>query len=234
MFQEDRLTERVAAYLRDIIQKSGLRPGDRLPGEAEISRVLGVSRPVVREATRAMAAAGLVEVAAGRAPRVGELRGRIMQTVFETALINGQADVRQVLEVRRGLEISMVALAAERRDEESVRQLEALGQRMGAALQDPYAYVDLDVQFHREIAEASENVFYIVLIDGCRAALAASMEAGLRHRFSQAEFDRVQAVHLEIIAAIRERNPLAAADAMTRHFDDALAALYRAGHAGTA
>jgi GntR family transcriptional regulator, transcriptional repressor for pyruvate dehydrogenase complex len=234
MFEEDRLADRVAAYLRDVILKSNLHPGDRLPGEAEISRVLGISRPVVREATRAMAASGLVEVAAGRAPRVGEVRGRIMQTVFENALLTGQADARQVLEVRRGLEISMAALAAERRDEDSVHRLEALGQRMGAALQDAYTYVELDVQFHREIAAATENIFYVVLIDGCRAALVASMEAGLRHRFTQAELDRVQAAHLEIVAAIRDRDPAAAASAMTRHFDDALTALYRSAQVGTA
>jgi hypothetical protein len=43
MFGEYRLADRVAAYLRDIIQKSNMRPGDRLPGKAEISRgVLGV------------------------------------------------------------------------------------------------------------------------------------------------------------------------------------------------
>jgi DNA-binding FadR family transcriptional regulator len=90
------------------------------------------------------------------------------------------------------------------------------------------------VQFHREIAAATENIFYVVLIDGCRAALVASMEAGLRHRFTQAELDRVQAAHLEIVAAIRDRDPAAAASAMTRHFDDALTALYRYAQVGTA
>jgi DNA-binding FadR family transcriptional regulator len=224
---DDGLAGQVVTYLRDLIVKDSLRPGDKLPGEGEISRTLGISRPVVREATRTLAAIGLVEIAAGRAPRVGSMQGGVMQHVFENALITGQAEALQILEVRRGLEIAMAAAAAKSRDAAVAETLAALGQAMGRALHDLDAYVTLDIAFHRALAEATGNPFYVMLADACRSALEASMAAGMRHRFGQEELNRVQALHLEIIAAIAEGDEAAAADAMARHFDDALAALYR-------
>jgi GntR family transcriptional regulator, transcriptional repressor for pyruvate dehydrogenase complex len=226
------LTEQVVVYLRDLIAKSSLRPGDRLPGEAEMSRTLGVSRPVVREATRLMAAVDLVEVTAGRPPRVGQMKGRVMQRVFENALLTGQAEAIQILEVRRGLEISMAPIAAERRDDATVDQLETLCRAMAGSLRDPYTFLTHDVAFHDAIAAASKNPFYVVLVEGCRASLATSIEVGLLHRFSDAELESVQTVHVEIARAIRERDAAAATDAMTRHFDEALMALYRAAQGG--
>jgi DNA-binding FadR family transcriptional regulator len=132
-----------------------------------------------------------------------------------------------VLQVRRGLEIAMAAQAAEQRTQACIDRLSVLGEKMAARLNDPEGFVALDIQFHRELAKATANPFYIVLIDACRSAFAASMEVGLRHRFGQAELQRVQALHLQIVAGVRDADPAAASDAMTRHFDDALTALYR-------
>jgi DNA-binding FadR family transcriptional regulator len=221
------LTAQVVAYMRGYIAAHGLKPGDRLPGETEIARALGVSRPVVREASRTLFALGTIATAPGRAPRVSGMGSHVLRHVFEHAIITGQAQARQVLEVRRGLEIDMAAQAATRREDATVRTLASLSEAMGTKLRDPEAFVALDLEFHRTLAAATANPFYLVLLEACRAAFAASMDAGLRHRFTQAELQRVQDLHSEIVEGVRRRDPAAAADAMTRHFDDALAALYR-------
>ncbi len=229
--RNDGLAGQVVTYMRSYIEKNRLKPGDRLPGEAEIARALGVSRPVVREASRTLLARGLVEVAPGRAPRVSRMRVGQLRHFFEDALITGQADARHVLEVRRGLEIEMAALAATRRSPEIVDRLTEIGAAMAERLRAPEAFVSLDMEFHRTIAAASANPFYVVLLDGCRAAVETSMDVGLRHRFGEAELQRVQDLHQQIIDGVRKGDADAAAQAMTRHFDDALAALYRAAAA---
>lgn len=221
------LAWQVVAYVRDHIAAHGLRPGDRLPGEVEIARVLGISRPVVREASRTLLALGTIATAPGRPPRVGGMAPDVLRHVFEHAIATGQADARQVLEVRRGLEIAMAGQAAARRDDVAVERLADLSDAMGKALRDPEAFVALDLDFHRALAVATANPFYVVLIEACRSAFTASMDAGLRHRFTQAELQRVQRLHAEIVEGVRRGDAAAAADAMTRHFDDALAALYR-------
>jgi DNA-binding FadR family transcriptional regulator len=226
--RDDGLAGQVVTYVRDYIASHGMRPGDRLPGEAEVARVLGVSRPVVREASRTLAALGLVDIAPGRPPRVSRKRGRVLRHFFEHALMTGQAGAHHILEVRRGLEISMAALAAVRREPEAVDRLAELALKMAAKLHQPEAFVAWDLEFHRTIAAATANPFYVKIIDACRAAFESSMDVGLRHRFTAAELDRVQALHVQIVDAIRQGDADAAALAMTRHFDDALAAVYRA------
>ncbi len=226
--RDDGLAGQVVAYLRDYIATNALRPGDQLPGEGEVSRAVGVSRPVVREASRTLVALGTIDTAPGRAPRVGQMRPTVLRHVFEHALATGQGDARQVLEVRRGLEIAMAGQAAIQRKPSCIERLSELGAGMGACLNNPEAFVALDIEFHRALAMATANPFYVVLIDACRSAFAESMETGLRHRFGQAELQRVHLLHLQIVAGVQGRDVTAASDAMTRHFDDALAALYRA------
>ncbi len=172
-------------------------------------------------------ALGAIATAPGRVPRVGGMQSRALRQVFEHAIVTGQADARQVLEVRRGIEIAMAGQAAERRAPDDVARLAALSEAMGARLHDPEGFVALDLDFHLAVATATENPFYVVLVDACRAAFAASMDAGLRHRFTEAELTRVQRLHAEIVDGVRRSDAAAASDAMTRHFDDALTALYR-------
>jgi DNA-binding FadR family transcriptional regulator len=221
------LSDQVEAYLRDHIVANRLMPGDRLPSEAEISRTLGISRPIVREASKTLSALGLIEAGAGRYPRVSGLQGSVVQRFFEDAVLTGQGEARQILEVRRGIEISMAGLAAQRRGPEMAGQLGGLVDRMATCIDQPNAYVELDMAFHMALARASENPFYVVLVDGCRGAFEASMTVGLRHRFGAAELDRVQRLHVAIVEAVSAGDADRAAAAMTSHFDDALAALYR-------
>lgn len=224
----DGLAMQVVAYVNDYISTNALRPGDRLPGETKVARDLGVSRPVVREASRTLVALGTISTAPGRAPVVGGMGSDVLRQVFEHAIATGQADARQVLEVRRGLEIATAGQAALRRTQADVDRLSALSTAMADVLRDPGAFVVLDLEFHRALAVATANPFQVVLVEACRAAFAASMDAGLRQRFTPSELRKVHRLHEEIVDGVRRGDPQAAADAMTRHFDDALAALYRA------
>ena len=202
--QDAGLAGQVVAYLRGYIASNALKPGDQLPGEGEISRVTGVSRPVVREAWRTLVALGTIDTAPGRAARVSGMQPGVLGHFFEHALTTGQAEAPQVLEVRRGLEIAMATQAATRRSAADVDRLASLCADMTSQLHHTEAFVALDIEFHRALAEATANPFYVVLIDGCRAAFTASMEAGLRHRFGHAELQRVQALHEQIVAAVAE------------------------------
>ena len=63
--REETLASRVAGQMESLIVQQRLQPGDRLPAERELAHQFGVSRTVVREAVRALAARGLLEVKAG-------------------------------------------------------------------------------------------------------------------------------------------------------------------------
>ena len=240
-------TQQVADYLRRYITSHQLGAGARLPGEAEISRELGISRPSVREASAALSAIGLISVGNGRRPCVGTLNtghgeaggegpgrqglgGGVLRGVLEAALMTDQADLRQVMELRRGLEVEMAALAAGRRTAEQLHRLEDALQAMAATVQDRARYAQADLPFHILLGQATGNPLYTLLVADTQQALLSSLAIALRSGAGPAELDRVQHLHQAILDAVAARDPAAARRAMTEHFDDAGRALHRLGH----
>jgi DNA-binding FadR family transcriptional regulator len=220
------LVERVIDYLRDYVASERLRPGSRLPSETTISLTLGVSRPVVREAMRSLAATGLVEVAVGKRATIIAVDGEMISRVLENAVLIGQADTRNVLELRRGIEIAMVALAAERRTPEAIVELRRIVHEMEACLGSGELYSALDLQLHMTLAKATGNPLYPLLIEALRQLIEASMLVGIERWSATPELRRVQELHEALVEAVIAGDPVAATAAMTQHFDDALAAIF--------
>ena len=221
------LVSQVGAHIRHVILANSLRPGDVLPGEAETSRRLKVSRPVVREAWNGLAALGVLEVAPGRKPRVARLVGLPMRSVIEQAVATGQASPLQVLELRRGLEVQMAGMAAQRRDRDTLAAMEAAVSAMAGSLQDYRSYAELDLSFHLHVAKGAGNPFHVLLVQACADAFQLSMRAGLESRVSEAELLRLQRNHEEIFEAIRDRDAERATALMAIHFDEPTRALLR-------
>lgn len=228
------LVEQVIDYLRDHVASERLRPGARLPSETRISETLGVSRPVVREAMRTLAATGLVEMAVGKRATIVPVDGEMISRVIENAVLIGQAEARDILEMRRGIEIAMVALAAERRSDADAAELQAIVHEMAGCLADGQHYAELDLKLHKTLAHATENPLYPLLIEAFRQLIAASMLAGIERWSATPELRRVQDLHEDIVREVVARNPAGAAGAMAQHFDDALAAILAPVVAGKA
>ena len=217
------LVDRVIEHLREHVASERLRPGSKLPSETALSAQLGVSRPVVREAMRTLAATGLVEMAVGKRATIVSLDGEMISRVIGNAVLIGQANEADILELRRGVEITMVALAAERRSDAQAAELEAIIAEMAECIDDGERYLDLDLRLHLVLSEATGNPLYALLIDALRQLIRMAMFAG-RTRWSEIEgLHRVQELHEQIVRAVVARDPRAAVQAMTQHFDDALA-----------
>jgi len=219
------LVERVIDYLRDHVASEQLRPGAKLPSEMTISVTLGVSRPVVREAMRALAATGLVEMAAGKRATIVSVDGEMISRVIKNAVLIGQAEARDILEMRRGIEIAMVALAAERRSNEEAAELGAIISEMADHLGNAERYSSLDLKLHMTLARATANPLYPLLIEAFRQLIEASMLAGIERWSATPELKRVQDLHEDIVREVLAGDPAAAAAAMAQHFDDALVAI---------
>ena len=101
--------------INDRIREGKLRVGDPIPSEAEIAEDLGVSRTVVREALRALAALGVVALGNGRRARVGTINNDVLGLVLDHAVHTDQVSIQQIYDVRRTIEMRTVSLAALRR-----------------------------------------------------------------------------------------------------------------------
>ncbi|MFJ9669136.1 FadR/GntR family transcriptional regulator [Streptomyces sp. NPDC101219] len=149
------LSEQVIAALRAQITTGEWPVGSRIPTEPELVEQLGVARNTVREAVRALAHNGLLDIRQGSGTYVvatSELAG-VMQRRF------AGADPRHVAELRSTLESAAARLAAARRTERDLKQLDALLLRREEAWEsgEAEAFVTADATFHLAVVAASHN-----------------------------------------------------------------------------
>ncbi|MFD5539571.1 FadR/GntR family transcriptional regulator [Streptomyces sp. NPDC127079] len=149
------LSEQVIAELRNQIASGEWPVGSRIPTEPELVEQLGVARNTVREAVRALAHNGLLDIRQGSGTYVvatSELAG-VMHRRF------ADADPRHIAELRATLESTAARLAAVRRSDKDLRQLDALLARRERAWESGEAedFVAADATFHLAVVAASHN-----------------------------------------------------------------------------
>ncbi len=197
--------EAVFGHLRGAIERGEYAVGDRLPSEAELCRTLEVSRPVLREALRALEAMGLTVSKTGKGTFV-------VATTVEGPTFGDYA-AADLLEVRRHVEIPVAGYAALRRTPEDLDRLAHLLDRMERET-DTTAWVALDTVFHLAVAEASRNPVFRRVIEEIRDALARQSaflnELGDRREQSDCE-------HRAILEALVDGSEPDAVEAMSHH-----------------
>jgi GntR family transcriptional regulator, transcriptional repressor for pyruvate dehydrogenase complex len=219
------LTVRVAERLVRLIEEDGLRPGDFLPSQAELSQRFGVSRPIVREAMQGLAGSGVIEVHNGRGAMVAPITGDPLRAFFRRALQFERKAVVELMEVRKGIEVQAALLAAERRTPEQLDAMRRIVEAMRLRLRDTAAYNALDLELHLAIVEAAANTMLLHLMASVRETLHDSITEGFRHRQTDELLARTQILHEQLVDAIATGDPTQAQRAMERHFDDAIEAI---------
>ncbi|WP_030841306.1 FadR/GntR family transcriptional regulator [Streptomyces hygroscopicus] len=204
------LADQVISQLRAQITSGEWPVGSRIPTEPELVEQLGVARNTVREAVRALAHNGLLDIRQGSGTYVlatSELAG-VMHRRF------AGADPGHVIELRIALETTAAQLAAERRTEQDLRQLDAqLARRERAWVAgDPGAFVEADTTFHMAIVAASHNDVLAELYADLGAVVRAFLRADLDTRMGPETY----VDHGRLVTAIREGDgERAAAEAAT-------------------
>lgn len=219
--------DRVVSSLVEHIRKHRLPAGANLPSELQTSSQLHVSRSVVREAYRSLSSAGLVEIANGRSPRVGQITNRSLIQLVQHALSTRQASAAQILELRGPIEEHAAELAARHRTAEDVRELRQAVSALRAAAAKTDAYVKADLRFHEIIGRATGNPMFSVVVSALRTSMGESIRVSLAGRRSRAELQRVIVTHAKIVDAIERAKPSEARRLMAKHFDEARASVRR-------
>ncbi|OKH78704.1 FadR/GntR family transcriptional regulator [Mycolicibacterium mageritense] len=210
-------SQRVVAGLKDKILAGDLPPGHKLPSEAELIDEFGVSRTVVREAVTRLRAEGLVETFQGRGSFVLAVPEPTSFTV-ESAAIRTHHDVLDMVDFRLGVECEAAALAAARIDAAGIDAVRAALAAFGTATPDDA--VEADFRFHRAVAAASGNRFYVDLVDslGPMMIMLTRTRLGAEHSITDAAHaERVRREHEEIATAVIAGEPDLARAAMRLH-----------------
>lgn len=216
---EESLVARAIHAVTDYIRTEGLRVGDTLPGEMYFAERLEVSRTVMREAYRALAALQLIVVANGRRPRVSAVSGDVIATSLAHAVTTAQISIPEIWDVRRTIEVRTAALAATLRTEDEAQELLELSEKIAACYESPETVVPYDVAFHQAIARASRNTLFAHLVSSFEPMMHIATPVFWKTRTTQAQRRETVRRHRAIAKAIARRDAQAAAAAMEAHFD---------------
>jgi GntR family transcriptional repressor for pyruvate dehydrogenase complex len=210
-----RISDLVFEQLRDLIFKGRIKPGNQLMTERELAESLGVSRPTVREAINRLVALRLLENRQGQGTFV-------VSPTAETNPLGVPQDLEvslaDLLEVRMGLECNSVMMAARRATEEDLRDMEKSLQEMETQIETGGLGSDADMAFHMALAYATKNIVQIHIMKSFYDLLFYGIKSNLQHLYTEpATLETITGQHKNIFAAIRERDPDAAYNAMHDH-----------------
>jgi Transcriptional regulators len=209
----ERMSDRI---VRDYLERIGsgqLAEGAPVPAESRVAEEYGVSRSVVREAVRSLAAKGFVIASQGSSTVVApKPHWNVLDPDF-LAVNTGEDFFDHLQQARELLEPSIVAVAVLNITDEQVDELEQL-HRDFTSVTDPERHARFDVAFHEAIATATGNPVLVAL-----HSLISGL--GYRTRVRSAEIpggvERASFWHAQIIEALRARNAADAESAMRLH-----------------
>jgi DNA-binding FadR family transcriptional regulator len=212
------LSRKIAREIIGSIVEGHYQPGDLLPTEEELSNQLGVSRPVVREATKAVTMLGMLRSRQGRGTEVlpdenwNEFAPEVLEARRELQTVD--AFLIHLLELRRIIEIEAAALAAQRATAADIDAIRSFLDEMGEAGNDAAAFAAIDVGFHDAILAATANRPLRSLLRSIEPALLAARTLSLSE---PSRLERSTREHRAILKAIGDGSASAARRAMSSH-----------------
>jgi GntR family transcriptional repressor for pyruvate dehydrogenase complex len=224
--KQPNLCDRTVAFLTDLIISGRLAPGDYLPAEPELCKSLNVSRPTVREAVRIMEARGLVARRHGVGILVADRSRQAAAYSVGLMLQRHKSGIRDLFEVRLGLECQAAALAARRATDSDIRLMADAIETMRRQSSTVEEYVEADLHFHLRLAESTHNRVLVALTDAVRDLLLETVRSTyeLDGRTARRLRD-----HSRVLDAVMRHDPSAAEAAMRAHMRSTEAMLRRVG-----
>lgn len=227
MSSTPRLTRRnlgqlVADELLERIQSGEYRPGDRIPTEQGLMDMFGVGRNSVRESIQALVALGVLDVRPGRGTVVVGIGSDEMFDAQTTSALLEDQTVVDLYDFRRVLEVEMARQAAERGSAEEIERIALALERFRLEMEGGRPVFQADIEFHRAVALASENVIFVRVLD----AVSDLLEGARRDTDSvPGAKERALHEHTKIYDAIAANDVDAARDAMGEHIESAIWAI---------
>lgn len=207
--------ETIVEYVRDLLERGELRPGDRLPPERTLALQTGVSRSSVRVGLRALATMGIIHSRHGSGTFIADGPPTLeSEPLHFLAALHGFTR-SEMFEARRLIEVGVAGLSATRATGEQVAAIAEEVTSMFASLDNPQDFLRHDIRFHQAVAAACGNPILTSLVE--------MLSEVFYERRRQESFDdrremrETADMHRRVYMAIRQHDPHAARDAMDRH-----------------
>jgi GntR family transcriptional repressor for pyruvate dehydrogenase complex len=215
-FQKDSLSEKIADRLLSLIKEKQLKPGDRLPPERELAVTMGVSRPSLREALRALSIMRIIENRQGSGTYITSLQPETLVEHLDFIIALNDQSFLDLFQARKILEVGLVSIAAQTIREDELGALQNCLDRTAKEIDDAEAFLRSDLEMHQHIMDAARNQILALFMKSINDLNIAS-----RRRTGESRKVREQTLkdHLLILSALRTHNPQLASQAMRDHLD---------------
>lgn len=211
--------DKIIGQLKQLIVSGQLKPGDRLPAERVLSEKFGVGRSYIREAILKLEFYGLIRTNPQSGTYVSGLSINVIDNIISDIIKFNKDDFNALIEARYHLEISSVKLAAERRTENDILEIEkALNEYENKVNSGASSAVEEDMIFHIKIARASKNsviesMILILIPDLIKNIVENKICGDNREKTAIGE-------HRKILEAIKSQDLRLAEEAMANHLDE--------------
>ncbi len=221
--KSDNLKETFISQLESLILSGELAIGERLPSERELAFQLGVSRPVVHEGLVDLAYKGLVIIRPRHGAVVADYRQSGSLALLES-LINYRSPamephlLQSTLAMRKLIEMETARLACLERSKEQLETLQSILKQEEALSTDELTKrCELDFSFHHQLAMASNNAIYPLLLNSFKALTLNLTE--VFYQSPSLRIDEVLSFHNELLLAVEAGDAAKATAVMTRLLD---------------
>ncbi len=214
--QRHSVTEEAIRQVKVLVTSGELAPGQKLPSERDLSEMLGVSRPSLREAVRALGAMGVLEIRQGSGTYVTQLSAEMLTHPLTFILATNIPLLQGLFDVRLMLEVGAAKAAAARISDSDLSRLESLMKELEGRIGDLESFVDGDIAFHRIIHEASGNAVLTALMESVTILGKGSRLLTARRREVR---ETTWAEHHKIYRALLAHDADGAAKAMAGHLE---------------
>lgn len=208
--------EEIVEQFKEMITSGVLKPGDRLPSERELAETMQVARSVVREAFRALEAIGVIDIRPGGGTFVKAADPRSIINDLSLMLFTGKESLRELVEVRKLLEIESAAMAAMRRTDEEIKIIKEIVDKMKGHQGPVEEGSLLDHKYHMAVCRATHNELLIQIMLSISTTVFRLIEIAREHTRHYHEFVRD---HETILEAIIAQDSNTARETMRKHLE---------------
>ncbi|MDO5519287.1 MAG: FadR/GntR family transcriptional regulator [bacterium] len=208
---EKNLMQKTADDIIQYIIDHNMKPGDKVPTEPELSKLLNAGRSTIREAMRTLATRNIVEVRQGSGTYISNKMGMI-EDPFGLFFIDDKAKLmRDLMNLRIQVEPDIAAMAATNATKEDLDNIKTCLDDIELLIYTKQDFTEADNRFHQAIANSTNNLVSPRLIP-----LFSTVSRYIKEE-DQETADCLIASHREIYDAIASKDPVSAKDCMYLH-----------------
>lgn len=214
---KEAVPKEISNRLLDMIRERALKPGDQLPPERELAALMGVSRPSLREALRALALMNVLDIRQGSGTFVSSLDPELLVEHLDFVFSLDDSTFLELFEARKIIEAGIVGLAAEKITGSELNKLEEIVARSHGNIHDLDAFLQDDRDLHEKIMEIAGNPILSRFMVSLSSLGLASRSRTVR---IPGVAEQTIADHQAIVTALKARSPGKAKGAMLQHLDN--------------